>query len=104
MYKEDFNLPAKVSERTFSPDLDGLIAFCAANPPEVEYCWASGECLLGQFGLACGLAKNEALSYLALANDHREMWRCMEDAVAWPRPSTYAAALDRARALREQHP
>lgn len=101
MYKEDFNLPAKIAERTFTPDLDGLIAWLETREPNGRYDYmdCAGGCLIDQFLDQFLGRRTTYADYTAFGRASR-----IETAIAVQMPWTYGAALERARTLREQHP
>lgn len=103
MYQEDFNLPAKVVERTFSPDLDGLIAWLETQDAATSYDWMDVRgCVMCRFQQARGIPKPWSTGGGLHSPFGKDLRNYHNVCGTWP--WTYAAALDRARALREQHP
>ena len=80
--------------------LDAFIAWLERQPAEGVYNWADceGGCLMGLYSVAIGDGHK---SWAYRIGDVECIEYTMHAEVAMPRPWTFGAALDRARALRE---
>lgn len=102
MWLLDKNLcpDAIVEAKPFTPDLNGLIAWLETQHPEKRYCWERpGVCLLSQFAdvISGGTRRESYVDLIPQTNsDHPQS---LETYVAYPRPRTFGAALERARAV-----
>lgn len=97
MFKEDFNLPAKISE-PITPDTAGLIRWLESKPRDEVYCWADyGHCLFAQFGEALGLGTGYRAYCEVGGLPEWSLWAY--ECIAITSPHTFGAALERTQAL-----
>lgn len=100
IFKDRYDFEPNPEVRTFTPDLDGLIAFLETQNGVTEYEWYSvTDCLFCRFAAERGEARS---TYLVNPGVQKIGGIGAYHAIGSVLPWTYAAALTRARALRDR--